>query len=711
MIPTVDTEQDINKVGEAAYLKNFRYYEGKLKGQKPTELSEEQKNLIRSIVRKTVVKDLFYKDLFDVEKGGELPPVLAAEIQKVEEFCEKIVSSLNSQIIDGSLTSLYQLRALLAAIYKREEGKNDPSTEEMFMMLFALIQRRVSFDISGATEDVLDKFLENNGHLEGSFKGDGNWESFSYNLFVQHLVELVVRLEFLPYKSFVNYWAEQEKVDKQINKILQIKEELRRRLSGLKNIVIRYMLQVLNLPKEKIEEVVDGLFSMPLVILPSNYRYHYKTNQQAQIEDLYQSLSGQAIAFEEDKILGKSLSAYSLPYNWQELNIDEIVGKLGHSVLHEIVHHIGELIYGVDWMDGISEYDVDWLHMINELLTDTAALFINSEVDISSKRELVQIMKKYSGGYFELVRFGSDLLRLNLVEGDELLSYAFQQQPQFFVEKLNKRLKEEREDTVLELVRSLSSRWLIRPLTQQEAEQLVNNIQKGGVKVLEDEMMKMWRRVGNQYFGTHFFMFTIVEELGGNLESDYTSVLKNEDGWFKEKAVKAFEKVTSASEKLKKLWLLPEGLFEESTAGFVYHDESNVKYDLDINKDKLLVQALINLAGVVIAGSGVQREKLTSTDVISIARSLYGIIIHFIQAKDTEGKKYDVPREEIRIFIEEVLVPFFSREHLVPQEAEDALKAILSPLKVNKKGGLYYPSFDQLTHYGSILSQHKKTPN
>lgn len=208
---------------------------------------------------------------------------------------------------------------------------------------------------------------------------------------------------------------------------------------------------------------------------------------------------------------GLHIIVHKTPWDYQKdvtLEVDEygqknILGsdpayKEVHTLLHECIHDLSE-----------RDYSEDWLMLVNELLTDSAAEIVllrtYNQTIASPNEEYIP-----RTGYQHLVNFARDLVHVNVVSEQELLLYGFKQDPMGFLSLLSGRLQAVDQEVANKLVKSLMARRLIAPAKRADIPIKAAELSKNGAQFLEKEITNMWQILSRAYMGDPFYWDSLI---------------------------------------------------------------------------------------------------------------------------------------------------------------------------------------------------------
>lgn len=314
----------------------------------------------------------------------------------------------------------------------------------------------------------------------------------------------------MPIASFTS-----EKADEEWDKYKHFYERLRQYQKKPKEVLRTLVHEVLPEAEGNITQE-----EYPVVYVDEIDRSAPLTNDYTiNLRKTYNDMSAAAMTQGIDPVTGLHIIVHKVPFDYSK-DINQEVDEYGRkntlaidpaymeaqALLHESIHDLSE-----------KDYSEDWLMIVNELLTDSAA-------DIALLRAQGQNFQDPNEdylprtGYFQLVDLARGLTRLNIISEQELLLYGFKQDPKRFIMILNERVKGLDPEVANKIVRILVGTRLIAPVKRQDIPTKAEELSKDGAAFLERECMEMWRTVKGSWLGSPMYwsgLFDYLKEVPG----------------------------------------------------------------------------------------------------------------------------------------------------------------------------------------------------
>lgn len=267
--------------------------------------------------------------------------------------------------------------------------------------------------------------------------------------------------------------------------------------------------------------------------------------------NVYNSVTAGAVASGIDLFTGLPLILREMPI---EVFVDEetewhqdknlLLFKEISFFLHENVHNVAE--------DEGEESD-DFSAIINELLTDSAAHILGDRIENIPFSNPPDSFTKI--GYKNLVSWARSLVEEEIFSEDDLLYFAFNQDPQSFLDSLSKKIRSD-ETVAKKVFFQLNAGFLIFPSKTNKFAQRIQELHENPELFLKEKMLEAWKELGSEWISPYFLRPIIADmlevkfpEKGRNFYRE--KIFSPQHGGLDDEAVDAFWRYVSHSKQSK----------------------------------------------------------------------------------------------------------------------------------------------------------------
>ncbi len=448
---------------------------------------EDYLELITDIDREDVVNQ--YTSVPDEERG------------RIQSFALLLRDTLDNGFFDKfDLSSKAHLSGIISAVYNLHKARGGEIDDNMFRRILLGIENDISNAV-GSTENLVDDYL----------MGDVPVNKTSLiNLFQK------IALATLPISDSYHPERVGEKIQLYLGFLERSGKYTKDGMDKLKEACIKFGFEP---PFTKADEEI-------IYVSNVNRSHPYSNDEAVERQRVYNGLSAAALTMGIDPVTGLNLALTVLPGGWdKEIGADtplneDIAYHTALTNVHEQIHNVSDL----------RDVDSDWLHMVNEMLTDTGAVIFMLDVEAEDFKNFKRGEKYWvASGYGNLIHLARDLVIQDLMTVDDLRRFALKQDPEGFVSLLIENVSKHKKEA--DFVHLLQEKNLIPPRKKSERDKLLTYYNADPRGFLEKEMQRQFNMMHSLYVNPYpgYYQVGMVQALNRKF-SDYLDIMVEAHG-------------------------------------------------------------------------------------------------------------------------------------------------------------------------------------
>lgn len=606
-------------------------------------------------------------------------------------------------------TSSGHLRALVATAYNLQTQRTPETVDkEMYVRcIAALVDDNYIFQNEGH---------KNTNELIGDFIQDGYTKDRFFNFLIQ------LTKETMP---IVGYYDSRE-IDQQ--RYNDFYERVGRQTKLNKAVLRKYAAKVFpGQQKPAAEDDYPLVYAGEIINTPIVTNDFDITKRASYMST--SSVSG--VSWGVDSLTGLPIMINKLPDKWYEerdqtkpfIPGEDLAVTQSRTAIHEAIHTLSSSEQTAD----------DWQAIILELLTESATEIIFLE---ANNQSFLNPGPEYMGNrsYRGLVDFTRDLARMELLSTDQIVKMGFKRDIQGFLRILDSQIGNLSDEQASQLVSGLVRNTLIKPLKKSEISDKAAEFKKNPVQFMRDEMLAMWRAVGEDYIGTpNWLGYIITDNLMKdqgyveNMKQLYTQYqpdtnyrekiwIDPRDSLFTDEAVDLFRKLVDVPHSPEKgadyypSWFVNRLL--STRLNRLKIGTATLPKDLQLSgrRDADFIRKIVDRTNKVLAGHLDPHQRTSDKSVLDLTVKFYETVATVL-VNNWRKENIDFTRDDIFYFFSDLIPRWFYNDGTFtnnPDLLVEKVKTMTSALTAsfNPTGQrTIVPSKEWAFHYGHALKE------